>query len=148
MGRYSKPQPSILPGVDSTVTLPNGQTLSTSSFVPSIHEIVWVREAVSWSPCVSQICYGECTFSLSASKTIIYSRIAMIGWTWCLGTSSASPHRISTLATCSRPTKVVGTLNAVLPWLIQGVIKSHPWMFPHLGTSRRCCRRWRISREH
>ena len=51
----------------------------------------------------------KCALSLSASKTIIYSRTAMIlRWTWCLDTISASSHRISTLATCSQPTNVHG----------------------------------------
>jgi len=47
--------------------------------------------------------------SLSARKTIIAPKSATIlGWRWSDGTLQASPHRISTLSTCSRPEKVKG----------------------------------------
>ena len=47
--------------------------------------------------------------TLSARKTIIAPKSATIlGWKWTDGTLTASPHRISTLSTCSRPDKVKG----------------------------------------
>ena len=47
--------------------------------------------------------------TLSARKTIIAPKSATIlGWKWTDGTLAASPHRISTLSTCSRPDKVKG----------------------------------------
>ena len=47
--------------------------------------------------------------TLSASKTVIAPRsTTILGWTWSNGTLCASPHRIATLSTCSRPTIVKG----------------------------------------
>ena len=47
--------------------------------------------------------------TLSARETIIAPKSATIlGWKWTDGTLTASPHRISTLSTCSRPDKVKG----------------------------------------
>ena len=44
---------------------------------------------------------------LSAPKTIVNPRSAIIlGWVWSLGTITASPHRISTLSSCTRPVTV------------------------------------------
>ena len=44
---------------------------------------------------------------LSASKTIICpTQTTVLGWIWKEGTISASPHRISALASCSRPGNV------------------------------------------
>jgi len=40
--RYHRSDKRLLPG----------------SFIPSIHAILWSRDAVFWSPCVCQICYG------------------------------------------------------------------------------------------
>lgn len=44
---------------------------------------------------------------LSVSETVIAPRkTTILGWIWQLGTHSASPHRIATLASCEMPTKV------------------------------------------
>ena len=47
--------------------------------------------------------------NLSATKTIIAPKqTSILGWIWKLGTLSANPHRIASLASCSPPTSVSG----------------------------------------
>ncbi len=51
----------------------------------------------------------ECNLKLSPSKTIICPRkTTILGWIWCDGSLSASPHRLSTLTTCQPPSTVKG----------------------------------------
>ena len=49
----------------------------------------------------------HCNLRLSANKSVICPKTTTIlGWIWSQGTLKASPHRISTLATCSPPETV------------------------------------------
>ena len=51
----------------------------------------------------------RCGLHLGALKTVIAPKqISVLGWIWKNGTISASPHRISTLASCDKPTNVTG----------------------------------------
>ena len=51
----------------------------------------------------------KCQLRLSATKTVICPKsTTILGWIWRSGTIEASPHRIATLATCARPSKVGG----------------------------------------
>lgn len=60
------------------------------------------------------IALHKCSLNLSASKTIIAPKDAIIlGWHWHLGTIQASPHRIATLASC-QPPKTVTTLRSFI----------------------------------
>ena len=49
----------------------------------------------------------SCNLVLSPSKTIIAPKsTTILGWIWSQGQLQASPHKISTLSTCERPTSV------------------------------------------
>ena len=51
----------------------------------------------------------RCGLHLGALKTVIAPKqISVLGWIWKNGTISASPHRISTLASCDKSTNVTG----------------------------------------
>ena len=50
-----------------------------------------------------------CNLRLSAKKTVVSPRsTTILGWVWSNGNISASPHRVSTLATCKTPETVRG----------------------------------------
>ena len=51
----------------------------------------------------------KCGLNLSAAKTVIAPKeVTILGWLWSCGSIRASPHRVSTLSSCSRPTTVTG----------------------------------------
>ena len=51
----------------------------------------------------------KCGLNLSAAKTVIAPKeVSILGWLWSCGSIRASPHRIATLSSCSRPTTVTG----------------------------------------
>lgn len=171
VGRYSKPQPSLMPDVDSTLRLiAQWKHIVVTDLSKAFYQIplardsmkycgvttpfrgvrVYVRSAmgmpgsetaleemtcrvlgdllqdgsvakladdlycggdspeellVNWRKVLSAL--HDNNLRLSAAKTIIGPRATTIlGWTWELGTLRASPHRLSTLATCSAPTTV------------------------------------------
>ena len=61
----------------------------------------------NWRRILSQL--HTCSLNLSASKTIIAPKSAMIlGWIWEQGRIRASPHRLSTLSSCNPPDTVKG----------------------------------------
>ena len=168
VGRYSKPQPSLMPNVDSTLRLIAQwkhivATDLTSAFyqIPLTHDSmkycgvatpfrgvrVYARSAMGMpgsetaleelmsrvlgdlleEGSVAKIaddlyCGGDspeellqnwtkvlqalhkCDLRLSASKTSINPQsTTILGWIWNCGTLSASPHRITTLASCPAP---------------------------------------------
>ena len=173
VGRYSKPQPSLMPDVDSTLRqIAQWKYLIatdlTSAFyqIPLAHESmkycgvatpfrgvrVYTRSAMGMpgsetaleelmcrvlgdliqDGCVAKIaddlyCGGNSpeqllqnwtrvlhalqrnNLRLSASKTIICPKsTTILGWTWSQGSLSATPHRISALASCATPENVRG----------------------------------------
>ncbi len=61
----------------------------------------------NWKRLLSTL--DKCDLKLSACKTAIAPKSATIlGWIWSNGSLHASPHRISTLSSCSPPTTVKG----------------------------------------
>ena len=66
---------------------------------------------------------------LSASKTVICPKTTtVLGWIWSLGTISASPHRIATLASCSPPETVTQMRSFI------GAYKVLSRVIPHCST--------------
>ena len=58
-----------------------------------------------------------CSTKVWSLKTVIAPKqISVLGWIWKNGTISASPHRISTLASCDKPTNVTG-----MPFFLLGL---------------------------
>lgn len=67
-----------------------------------------------------------CDLRLSASKTVICPRsTTVLGWTWSEGSISASPHRISALATCKLPNTVKNLRSFI------GAYKALSRVIPH-----------------
>ena len=61
----------------------------------------------NWKRVLSAL--SSCDIVLSPPKTIISPKsTSILGWIWSQGNLRASPHRISTLSTCARPTTVKG----------------------------------------
>lgn len=173
VGRYSKPQPSLMPDVDSTLRqIAQWKHIIASDLTNAFYQIplsndslkycgvstpfrgvrVYVRSAMgmpgsetaleelmcrvlgdlllegtvakiaddlycggntpnellkNWRKVLSAL--YNCNLCLSASKTTINPRsTTILGWRWSMGTLQASPHRISTLTSCTPPEKVGG----------------------------------------
>ena len=171
VGRYSKPQPSVMPDVDSTLRhIAQWKHLIATDLTSAFYQIplsqdsmkycgvatpfkgvrVYVRSAMAmhgsetaleelmcrvlgnllqegivvkladdlycggntpsellenWKK-VLQALY-QCDLRLSASKTVVNpTSTAILGWIWRSGTLQASPHRITTLASCPAPETV------------------------------------------
>jgi hypothetical protein len=136
VGRYSKPQPSLMPDVDSTLRqIAQWKYIITTDLTSAFYQIPLARECRVLGDFLKEgivakiaddLYVGANTpkqlllnfrrvlhalysnrLSLSAPKTIIApKRTTVLGWIWSLGTLQASPHRVATLATCSPPEKV------------------------------------------
>ena len=171
VGRYSKPQPSVMPDVDSTLRhIAQWKHLIATDLTSAFYQIplsldslkycgvatpfkgvrVYVRSAMgmpgsetaleelmcrvlgnllqegivvkladdlycggntpyelleNWKK-VLQALY-QCDLRLSASKTVVNpTSTTVLGWIWRSGTLQASPHRITTLASCPAPETV------------------------------------------
>ena len=171
VGRYSKPQPSVMPDVDSTLRhIAQWKHLIATDLTSAFYQIplsqasmkycgvatpfkgvrVYVRSAMgmpgsettleelmcrvlgnllqegivvkladdlycggntpyelleNWKK-VLQALY-QCDLRLSASKTVVNpTSTTILGWIWRSGTLQASPHRITTLASCPAPETV------------------------------------------
>lgn len=67
-----------------------------------------------------------CNMGLSPSKTMIDpTKTTVLGWLWCQGTLQATPHRISTLSTCSKPTTATGMRSYVGSYKILARVIPH-----------------------
>ncbi|KAJ8369657.1 hypothetical protein SKAU_G00096850 [Synaphobranchus kaupii] len=171
VGRYSKPKPSLLPNVDSTLRLiACWKHIVVTDLTSAFYQIPLARESMkycgvatpfkgvrvyTWSAMgmpgsetaleelmcrvlgpllqegiVAKIaddlyCGGDtpqelfhnwkrilqalykCDLRLSASKMVITPKsTTILGWIWCAGTLTASPHRVNTLAACPAPDTV------------------------------------------
>ena len=63
----------------------------------------------------------RCSLRLSPSKTVICPRsVTILGWVWCDGHLSASPHRISTLASAKPPRTVKNLRSFVGAYKVLG----------------------------
>ncbi|XP_046566137.1 uncharacterized protein LOC124274802 [Haliotis rubra] len=66
---------------------------------------------------------------LAAHKTLIGPKtVTILGWIWQEGTIKASPHRIATLSSCTRPTKVSGLRSFI------GAFKVLARVVPHCAS--------------
>ena len=77
-------------------------------------------------------CLQNAGLCLSPSKTIIAPKNTILGWNWSNGVISASPHKISTLSTCS-PLDTVRGLRSFIG-LTKSLAVSLPTVhsiFPH-----------------
>ena len=173
VGRYSKPQPSLMPDVDSTLRqIAQWKHIIATDLTSAFYQIPLAQESMKYcgvatpyrgvrvytrtamgmpgsetaleelmcrvlgdlltSGVVAKIaddlyCGGNTPeellhnwslvlhalhnsgLHLSASKTIINPRsTTILGWIWSQGQLQASPHRVSTLASCEPPKKVGG----------------------------------------
>ena len=173
VGRYSKPQPSVLPDVDSTLRkIGQWRYLVVSDLASAFYQIPLSKESMKYcgvaTPFRGVRVYTRCAMGmpgsetaleelmcrvlgdllvegvvvkladdlycgadtpdallhnwsrvlqalavnglhLSPSKTIVCPKTTTIlGWIWSEGTLRASPHRMTTLSTCSPPTTVKG----------------------------------------
>jgi hypothetical protein len=178
VGRYSKPQPSLMPDVDSTLRLiAQWKHIIATDLTSAFYQIplsqdsmkycgvvtpfrgvrVYVRSAMGMpgsetaleelmcrvlgdlleEGIVAKIaddlyCGGntpeellqnwekvlqalhKCNLRLSAVKTVINPKsTTILGWIWNCGTLKASPHRIASLASCSKP-ETVGRLRSFI----------------------------------
>jgi len=190
VGRYSKPQPSLLPDVDSTLRcIAQWRHIIVSDLTSAFYQIPLARECMKYcgvatpfrgvrvyarsamgipgsetaleglmcrvlgdllqAGIVAKIaddlyCGGnspdellrnwssvlqalhKVSLRLSASKTIINPKTTTIlGWTWSQGTLRASPHRVSTLSSCSPLNKVGGMKSFI------GAVKVLARVVPH-----------------
>ena len=67
----------------------------------------------------------KCNIKLAPSKTIICPRTTVIlGWIWSEGRLSASPHRVSTLASCKPPDTVHGLRSFIGAYKVLGKVLS------------------------
>ena len=84
VGRYSKPQPSLMPDVDSTL-----------------------RNIAQWKYLIATDLIATLPLTVVCPKST-----TILGWIWSgdwfNGTIQASPHRVATLSTCSTPDKIGG----------------------------------------
>jgi hypothetical protein len=173
VGRYSKPQPSLMPDVDSILRqIASWKYIITSDLTLAFHQIPLSRESMKYcgvaTPFKGVRVYARCAMGmpgsetaleelmcrvlgelqqegvvtkladdlycgannledllnnwhrvldalqrnnlrLAASKTVIGpSSVTILGWKWQQGTIRATPHRIATLSTCSRPENIGG----------------------------------------
>ncbi|KAJ8346823.1 hypothetical protein SKAU_G00282240 [Synaphobranchus kaupii] len=171
VGRYSKPQPSLLLNVDSTLRLiACWKHIVVTDLTSAFYQIPLARESMKYcgvatpfkgvrvytrsamgmpgsetaleelmcrvlGPLLQEgivakiaddlYCGGDtpqelfhnwkrilqalykCDLRLSASKTVINPKsTTILGWIWCAGTLTASPHRVNTLAACPAPDTV------------------------------------------
>ena len=190
VGRYSKPQPSLLPDVDSTQRcIAQWRHIIVSDLTSAFYQIPLARESMKYcgvatpfrgvrvyarsamgipgsetaleellcrvlgdllqAGIVAKIpddlyCGGnspdellrnwssvlralhKANLRLSAAKTIINPKTtSVLGWTWSQGTLCASPHRVSTLSSCSPPNKVGGMKSFI------GAVKVLAHVVPH-----------------
>ena len=190
VGRYSKPQPSLLPDVDSTLRcIAQWRHIIVSDLTSAFYQIplacesmkycgvatpfrgvrVYARSAMgipgsettleellcrvlgdllqagivakiaddlycggnspdellrNWSSVLRAL--HKANLHLSAAKTIINPKTtSVLGWTWSQGTLRASPHRVSTLSSCSPPNKVGGMKSLI------GAVKVLARVVPH-----------------
>ena len=173
VGRYSKPQPSVLPDVDSTLRkIGQWKYLVASDLASAFYQIPLSHESMKYcgvaTPFRGIRVYTRCAMGMPGSETALeelmcrvlgdllvegivvkladdlycgadtpqallhnWSRVlqalasnglhlspsktticpkttTVLGWIWSEGTLRASPHRMSTLSTCSPPTTVKG----------------------------------------
>ena len=173
VGRYSKPQPSLMPDVDSTLRqIAQWKHIIVTDLTSAFYQIPLAKESMKYcgvatpyrgvrvytrtamgmpgsetaleelmcrvlgdlltAGAVAKIaddlyCGGNTPeellhnwslvlrslnhscLHLSASKTVINPRsTTILGWIWSQGQLQASPHRVSTLASCEPPKKVSG----------------------------------------
>ena len=173
VGRYAKPQPSLMPDVDSILRqIAQWPYIITTDLTKAFHQIPLSKNSMKYCGTVTPFkgvrvytrcamgmpgsetaleelmcrvlgdliakgkvvkladdlyCGGNtpsellqnwqellhalrsCNLNLSASKTVIAPKeISILGWIWSNGTIRASPHRISTLSSCDRPSTVTG----------------------------------------
>ena len=171
VGRYSKPQPSLMPNVDSTLrNIAQWKFIICTDLTSAFYQIPLDKDSVKYCGVVTPFrgvrayvrsamgmpgsetaleelmcrvlgdlltegvvtkladdlfCGGNtpqellnnwtrvlqaldhCGLKLSPSKTIICPEMATIlGWRWSSGTLSATPHRVSALASCQQPKTV------------------------------------------
>ena len=173
VGRYSKPQPSLMPDVDSTLrNIARWKYIIVSDLTSAFYQIPLARDSLKYCGIVTPyrgvrvytrsamgmpgsetaleelMCrilgdllrdgivakladdlycgadspeqllqnwervlqaLRKCDMKLSAHKTVIAPKsTTILGWKWSQGHISASPHRIATLSTCSKPNNVRG----------------------------------------
>ncbi|XP_078384150.1 LOW QUALITY PROTEIN: uncharacterized protein LOC144666624 [Oculina patagonica] len=193
VGRYSKPQPSLLPDVDSTLRcIAQWKHIIVSDLTSAFYQIPLARQSMKYcgvatpfrgvrvyarsamgipgsetaleelmcrvlgdllqAGIVAKIaddlyCGGnspdellrnwasvlqalhKASLRLSASKTIINPKTtSILGWTWSQGTLRANPHRVSTLSSCSPPSKVSGMKSFI------GAFKVLARVVPHCSS--------------
>ena len=124
VGRYSKPQHSLMPDVDSTLcSIVRWKYLITSDLTNAFCFIRFSCQNPQWNIAESPHTLDELlsnwkrvldapqksNLKFSHSKTVICPRSATIlGWIWTQGVLSASPHRIAVLAKFPPPDTVRG----------------------------------------
>ena len=173
VGRYSKPQPSVLPDVDSTLRkIGQWKYIIASDLASAFYQIPLSRDSMKYcgvaTPFRGIRVYTRCAMGMPGSETALeelmcrvlgdllvegvvvkladdmycgadtpqallqnWSRVlqalasnglhlspskttvcpkttTILGWVWSEGTLKASPHRVTTLATCSPPSTVKG----------------------------------------
>ena len=135
IGRYSKPQPSLMPDVDSTlrssarwkylitsdlssafcqIPLSKSSIKYRTAALESIHDARWdcggntLDELLSnWKRVLDAL--QKSNLKLSPSKTVTCPRsTTILGWIWTQGALSATPDRAAVLAKCPPPDTVRG----------------------------------------
>lgn len=78
----------------------------------------------TWTTVVEHL--DKCNLGLSPAKTIINPlKTTVLGWIWQQGTIQATPHRVSTLSTCSKPTTATGMRSYVGSYKILARVIPH-----------------------
>ena len=83
VGRYSKPQPSLMPDVDSTLRsiacrevyccVGFNQRILSNPSSNCLAEILWCCHTIPWSACLHTLCYGDAWFRDGSRRTHVSS---------------------------------------------------------------------------
>ncbi|KAL1265734.1 hypothetical protein QQF64_003761 [Cirrhinus molitorella] len=101
VGRYSKPQPSLMPNVDATLRLiAQWKYIIATDLTKAFYQIPLSKSSMKYCGVVTPF-KGVRVY---ARKTVIAPvQTNILGWVWSQGTIRASSHRIATLASCTPP---------------------------------------------
>lgn len=190
VGRYCKPQPSLMPDIDSTLrSIARWKYLITTDLTKAFYQIPVAKESLKFCGVVTPFrgmrVYTRCAMGMPGSETAleelmcrvfgdllakgVVAKLAddlycggesvnelldnwqhvlkllhdnnlrlsptktticppsctILGWIWSAGSISASPHRITTLATCKQP-ETVRSMRSFI-----GAIKALSRVLPH-----------------
>ncbi|CAC5365611.1 unnamed protein product [Mytilus coruscus] len=126
VGRHSKPQPSLMPDVDSTLQEGVVAKITDDLYCGGNTQLELLQ---NWTRVLQAL--QKSSLNLSATKTIIAPKsTTILGWIWQLGTIRANPHRISTLSVCLPPAKAFEKL-------CRGEFSASPRVWTFLSTACR-----------